>query len=235
MNAKKLLGLGLASAVLLGSGVATAFAADVDHEVQTQTGTTPVTVQVNDESDPDPINPVTPTDPTSPVLPGQTRLTLNHVPTAYDFQTTVSDGQYTVNSGTIGSGTAGDGSEDIVVFNSKVGRKWNVKATVANEQLSITKSGTTTNFPVTSFKITSTGANGNGSAQEVSATGYQGVVAQDVNAASGATLDAENNTSSMSIPVSAVSIGFTDNTHVIKAGDTVTGTIDYQLYMVTTV
>ncbi|WEV45132.1 hypothetical protein OZX60_06780 [Streptococcaceae bacterium ESL0687] len=244
MNAKKLLGLGLAGAVLLGAGSTAAFADDVDHEVQTQTDDTTVTVNVIDESDPDPIAPVTPTDPTSPVLPGQTRLTLNHVPTAYIFNTEVSDTTYTATASTIGSGTSGDGSEDIVVFNSKVGRRWKVKASVTDPengnvvtgntgQLTINKSGAKY-FPVTAFNITSSGDNGTGTTPvNAATTGYQAIVAQDVYGKSGTTLSATNNTSTMTIPVSAVSITFTDADHVLQVNDVVSGTISYQLYMVT--
>ncbi|WEV60627.1 WxL domain-containing protein [Streptococcaceae bacterium ESL0729] len=238
MNAKKLLGLGLAGAVLVGSGAATAFAADENHVVTGQTNNSQFNITILDDDtvhpNPDPINPPVPTDPTSPVAPGQTSLTLEHVPTKYEFSQKVSNGTYSIASGTIGSGTPGDGTDAITVFNDRGSRVWNVKAEVRGQALTLgavnpgTPGTPDADLPVTQFNITTNGANGNGTATNVATTGYNGVVAK-----SAASPSSANNTGTISTQVTAVSINFTDSKNQLKAGDQVNGTIDYQLYMVT--
>lgn len=143
-------------------------------------------------------------DPLDPTKPAQQLLVLNTVPTSYDFTSTLQNGSYSLTTSTLEK-------QNVTVFNSRAARAWSVKATVTNTKLSKGSN----EFPVTSFTINGT---------ELVATGATGIVAKNADTTT------ENNTGTISTPVTSAGIKFTDSTGVLKAGDKITGTIAYQLY-----
>lgn len=164
-----------------------------------QTGSSPANVKVLDND--------APVDPLDPTKPDQDELTLESVPNAYNFETTVKNGQYTID------GTLKDQTVD--VFNNRSSRTWSVKASVVNNSIIANNSAKDT-FSITNFKINDIALTG---------TGAQGIIAK-----SDAAPTKENNTGLLKTAVDSASIGFTDTNNVLKAGDTLTGTISYQLY-----
>lgn len=187
------LGLGLLSVgVLVGLSGQVVSAA----EVVGQTQETPIGVTIKDGVDT--------TDPLDPTDPNQKMLNLTKVPTQYNFETTVKNTDYTID------GTVKDGS--IVVFNDRSSREWSVKATVKNDELTVSDK----TVSVTSFKINK---------EELVGSGAKGIVAK---AADDKTV--ENNTGAITTDVSEVAIGFSDTANVVKVGSTLAGTISYQLY-----
>lgn len=143
-------------------------------------------------------------DPLDPTDPSQKLLNLTKVPTKYNFETTVKQSNYSID------GTVTDG--EINVFNDRISREWSVKATVKDNKLSVNSE----NLDVTSFAINE---------KELVGSGAAGIVAK-----AEANKTAENNTGTISTAVNKVSIGFSDPDSVIKTGDTLSGTISYQLY-----
>ncbi|OQO64485.1 WxL domain-containing protein [Enterococcus faecium] len=195
MKKANLLGLGFASVILLNAGVTTVSAAETAVTGQEKSTATKVTIK----DDTEPVDPIDPEDP------NQNHLTLEHVPTNYNFESVVSNKSYAISSGTIEENT-------IDVFNDRSARNWVVKASVKDDQL--TKGGS--NYSVSNFKINGT----------TLATGAQTIVAQNPdNTITG-------NTGLIKTTVSSVSINFEDPNNTLKAGDELTGTIDYQLYLV---
>lgn len=198
--------LGKTAAALLGVlaltvGGTSALAAD--NIVTGQTGSTNTTVDIK-EPDTDPIDPEVPGNP-DPINPNQKSLTLEHVPTNYNFETNLSNKTYTISSGTV--------TEDTIdVFNDYSKRKWVVKAQVENDEL--TKGAD--KYPVTEFSI-----NGN-----TLATGTETVVMQNKD------LTVAGNTGKITDQVTSVGVKFTDSGDTLKVGDTLTGKINYQLYLV---
>lgn len=147
-----------------------------------------------------------PTDPLDPTVPDQKMLTLEKVPAAYNFESKLQNATYNL--------TADLTDETIEVFNDRIDREWSVKANVASNKL--TRSSDSKEFTVDSFQINGT---------EVGATGAEGIVAK-----AEATKTAANNTGLIETAVDNVSIGFTDADRVLVAGDTLAGSIQYQLY-----
>lgn len=194
MKTKQIIGLGLVSAILFSSGT-TVFAEDTAVSGQSNSTGTFVDI-VDDTSDPDPLDP---TDPT------QKHLTLEHVPTKYNFTSVVSNKQYSISSGTIEEGT-------IDVFNDRSSRNWAVKASVEGDKL--TKENDS--YTVTEFEI-----------NDISlATGVETTVASNPDNTT------DNNTGLIKKAVNNVAIKFEDTDNKLKAGDTLSGAINYKLYLV---
>lgn len=143
-------------------------------------------------------------DPLDPANPDQKLLTLNKVPEQYNFETTVKNVDYSID------GTVTDGKVD--VFNDRIDREWSVKASVKDNKLTISDK----NIEVTGFKINE---------QELAGTGGSGIVAKAQDEKTAA-----NNTGTISTEINKVSIKFSDTEGVLKGGDTLNGTISYQLY-----
>lgn len=169
-------------------------------EVVDQKGETPTEVVITDN-----VDPTDPTDPLDPTDPNQKMLTLEKVPTAYNFESKLQNKTYNL--------TADLTDETIEVFNDRIDREWSVKANVLDNKL--TRSDAK-EFTVDSFQINGT---------EIAKTGADGIVAK-----AEATKTAANNTGLIETAVASVSIGFTDTDSVLVAGDTLTGSIQYQLY-----
>lgn len=136
--------------------------------------------------------------------PSKAILKLEKVPEAYNFKTTASDKDYQIDGSLTG--------QSIDVFNNTSATTWAVKAVVTGG----IKLNDTTTFDVSSFKINDT---------QLVGTGEPAIVASSPTPAT-----VENNTGLISTPVTKASIGFTDANNVIKAGNTLTGTITYNLY-----
>lgn len=136
--------------------------------------------------------------------PAKAVLNLEKVPSSYNFKTTASDKKYEIDG--ILSG------QTIDVFNNTSSVSWSVKASVEGG----IKLNDTITFDVSSFKINDT---------QLVGTGEPAIVATS---ATPPTI--ENNTGLISTPITKASIGFTDADNIIKAGDTLTGTISYSLY-----
>lgn len=198
MKLKKLITFTLLSAVTMGVGALPAFAED--QEVKGQTKETPTTVEIG-ENDSE-IDPLDPNDET------QKMLTLDNVPTAYDFKTQVSNINYEANTSLT--------DQSVGVFNDRTKRDWKVKAKVVDNKIS---AGADKTFDVTQFQI-------NG--QDLVGTGETGIVAK---AAENKT--AENNTGLVSTSVTSAKINFVDPDKKLKSGNTLTGKISYQLYNIT--
>lgn len=138
-----------------------------------------------------------------PKDPTQTNLTLETVPTAYNFTTSIKNKDYNLTA------TLND---KIDVQNDYSARVWSVKAEVDGSQLASGSSA----FDVSSFKVNDA---------ELVGTGVTGVVSR-----SAATPDASNNTGIISKAVTSIGVNFSDPNNVLKAGDELTGTISYSLY-----
>lgn len=193
MKTTKLLGTTFASLILFAAGATPILAAD--QLVVNGTNQTPTTVQiVDDVSDPDPLDPSDPT---------QAHLTLEHVPGAYDFSSTLDRNGYKLNAAV---------NDKIQVFNDRSTRQWSVKASVLNDQLM--RGGD--KFNVDQFSINNIAL----------ATGTDTVVAKSVDQT------VANNTGLLTTPVTGVKIDFKDPQMQLKAGDKLTGAIKYQLYAV---
>jgi hypothetical protein len=195
MKKTTILGTVLSGVVLATMGTSSVLAA----EVVGQTNDTPTTVTITDNTDP--ANPDV--DPLDPTDPAQKLLTLEKVPDAYSFESTLQNDTYNLTS------TLTDKSID--VFNDRSAREWSVKANVTDNKL--TKG--TNEFTVDSFKVNDV---------EVGATAADGIVAKAGNKT------AAENTGVIKTPVTEVSIAFTDTAKVLKVGDTLNGSIHYQLF-----
>jgi len=168
-------------------------------EVVSQKKETPAVVTIKDNDDGTGTDPLDPTDPT------QKNLTLEKVPTNYDFETKL-QGETVEASSTL--------TDTIDVFNDRIDREWSVKANLADNELNLTKNSS--KLAVNEFQINDV---------DLIGTGATGIVAK---AAESKT--AENNTGLVKTSVSNLSIKFTDKNRELKAGDTLEGTISYQLY-----
>lgn len=195
----------LLSTIILGATIfgATTQANAEEVSVNGQTGETPTTVTVKDASD------VNGKDPLDPEDPNQTHLTLESVPAKYAFETAVSNKKYELNASLT--------DNNIVVFNDRSTRNWSVKASLAGN---VIKRGEADSFEVTSFKVNDT---------EIAETAANGIVAK-ATITGDSTKDTQGNTGNISKPVTSVNIDFNDQTNTIKAGDTLSGTVTYQLY-----
>lgn len=136
--------------------------------------------------------------------PAKAVLNLEKVPSSYNFKTTTSDKKYEID------GILSD--QTIDVFNNTSSVSWAVKASVEGG----IKLNDTIAFDVSSFKINDT---------QLVGTGEPSIVA---NSATPSTI--ENNTGLISTSITKASISFTDTNNIIKAGNTLTGTIAYSLY-----
>lgn len=137
-------------------------------------------------------------------------LKLIHVPEKYSFATKLqSTGQYTITGATVTN------DANITIFNDKSSQDWSVKASIDNTELS-TKDGK--KATVTGFKINGQSLMGENANQVV------------YNAASDKT--EANNTGWLSKVVTndGLSVSFNNATHDLKAGDVLTGTVNYSLY-----
>ena len=137
-------------------------------------------------------------------------LELIHVPKLYKFKTKLqANGAYSLDVGVV------EKDANITVFNDKSSQAWSVKASIEKNTLS-TKSGK--NATVTHFKI-------NG----------QDLMGEDANqivdkSEGNKTID--NNTGNLSKEVTneGLSVVFTNEKGDLKAGDTLTGKVLYQLF-----
>ncbi|EGO2842895.1 hypothetical protein IBQ15_002651 [Enterococcus faecalis] len=137
-------------------------------------------------------------------------LKLMHVPEQYKFETKLqASGEYSLNGGVV------ETDANIRVFNDKSTQDWSVKATIEDTTLS-TESGKTAT--VTNFKI-------NG--QDL-----MGENANQIVHKSEATKTIDNNTGNLSKEVTndGLSVSFNNEKGDLKAGDTLTGKVHYQLF-----
>lgn len=164
---------------------------------------TDTTVKIIDNTDPtDPTDPIDPTDPT------QKMLVLEKVPSAYNFESKLTNGNYSIESGKV----EGD---PITVFNDRIDRDWSVKAFVQDNKLYTDKENKSGNFTVDSFTI-----NGHDII-----TGEDSIVAKSLE-----NKTAENNTGRLKTEVKSIGINFKDNDGALKVGQSIYGTIQYTLY-----
>lgn len=187
------------SAVTILATIAVALPAHAD-EITNSKKATPTEVQITDATDPK--DPLDPEDPEKPVDPNQAHLVLNKVPSAYKFTSTVSNREYSITDGQIDNGV-------IEVFNDRTNRQWSVKASVAENKLSLN----TNTFAVSSFKLND---------EEIVGTGATGVVFNSA--------DTDGIAGTKTKTVDNISISFTDPNGVLKPGDTINGLINYQLF-----
>lgn len=195
----------LVSTALMGSFILSAYGTTVNADVivnsegmETQTK---ITVVDTDESGVDPLDPTNPT---------QTHLTLDHVPTDYNFTTILSNGVYNITAGLTENPEVQNDSY-ISVFNDRMSREWSVKAEVVGNKITDNNNNT---YDVNSFKINDI---------EIAETGATGIVFKSGN------LDSSN-TGSLNESVDSVNISFNDSEKNLKVDDTIMGTISYTLY-----
>lgn len=137
-------------------------------------------------------------------------LTLIHVPEKYKFETKLqASGEYILKGGVV------EKDANITVFNDKSTQDWSVKASIEESTLS-TESGKTAT--VKNFKI-------NG--QDL-----MGENANQIVHKSEGTKTIDNNTGNLSKEVTneGLSVSFTKEKGDLKAGDTLTGKVHYQLF-----
>ncbi|WP_427813258.1 hypothetical protein ACQKTA_07055 [Enterococcus sp. 22-H-5-01] len=147
------------------------------------------------------------TDP-DPFPEDQDNLLLTGAPANYSFSTTLKNSMYTVQATGLD-----DGSQAVSVFNDKIARDWSVQAKVKDDQIE-TENGKTA--VVNSFKVND---------KQLVGTGATGIVA-----VAASTKDKDNNTGTIKTPVTSAEIQFTDTDNALKAGDKLTGLINYKLY-----
>lgn len=212
MKKTKLVSVAIAGLVLASMGGQVANAAVVENSDGTNAaGKTEVangvnnttTVEIIDNSDP-----TNPTDPLDPTDPDQKMLTLDKVPSLYDFESKLMKGKYTISSDEI----TGD---PITVYNDRIDRAWSVKAVVEGNQL--TNAATSDTFEVASFSI-------NG--KDI-VTGTDGIVAKAV---AEADRTGQTNTGNLETTVDSIGIEFNDSEGLLKVGDNLEGRIQYTLY-----
>ncbi|WEV44908.1 hypothetical protein OZX60_05575 [Streptococcaceae bacterium ESL0687] len=223
MNFKKLAGLALASSILLSSGAAIVSADEIKEKEtaisSTADGnkTTTTNIEITDDNTDKP-DPIDPTDPTNPITPdpGQEHLLLQHVPEAYNFSTQIKNKKYILTTGKVEK-------PSIEVFNDRSTRNWRVKASLGKDVLERTvENGGEATFPIDSFSITT------GTHAVDFGTGKEATVFENL------TNDLSN-TGTVSTDVKNIGISFNDSDNKLKAGQLITGTISYQLYLVTNV
>lgn len=188
----------------LALGIAFFGAASQAHadEVTNQTGkfSTPTEITIKD-SDNGGKDPLDPTDPT------QSHLTLESVPTAYNFTSAVTNKTYKLS-------TKLTDANEVVVFNDRTDRDWSVKAAVTNNK--VVRAADSKEYAVDSFTVNGT---------EIAATGATGIVAK-----AAAEKTSANNTGNIPTAVTDIAIGFTDADNTLKTGDKLAGTVTYTLY-----
>jgi len=138
--------------------------------------------------------------------PDQTSLTLNNVPNEFRFNSTLKyNGIYKIKNNMSG--------QNITVFNDDGNRKWSVKANVVGNSFNINKqsnSNTNEKINIDSFLINNT---------QLIGTGYSGIIA---------TSSGKNG--EMNIAVSSAEIRFVDTNRSLGIGDSLSGSVAYQLY-----
>lgn len=141
--------------------------------------------------------------------PGPGSLLLTHVPDKYEFNTKLSDKEYSIN------GSLNKENDKITIFNTSSKQEWSVKADVVDKTLTTSDNKTAT---VTGFKI-------NG--QDL-----MGEKANKIVHKSAEKPDEKNNTGHISKEVTkdGLSISFSDKDNALKAGDVLTGKVHYQLF-----
>ncbi len=133
MKTTKFVSFALAGLVLATVGAQGVSAAEGDKgPVNGQAKDTTTTVTITDNSDPE-----NPTDPIDPTDPTQKMLTLENVPSAYNFTTKLTDGNYTLTTGEVVGNDQyqTDLSKAIVVFNDRIDREWSVRANVTDNKI----------------------------------------------------------------------------------------------------
>ncbi|MGX2945969.1 hypothetical protein [Enterococcus alishanensis] len=136
--------------------------------------------------------------------PDERVLVLKSVPSRYDFESTLQNGTYTLETDL--------SNQNIVVFNNQVNGDWSVKASVVGNE--ITRVSDSTPYEVTSFKVNSF---------EIVGTGSDGIVAK-------AGAPDINKVGDISTKVTKVSIGFKDSANSLVPDDELTGKINYKLF-----
>lgn len=142
--------------------------------------------------------------------PDSAVLKLMHVPEQYKFETKLqASGAYSLN------GSVVEKDANITVFNDKSTQDWSVKATIEDTTLS-TESGKTAT--VTNFKINGQDLMGENANQIV----HKSEVTKTI----------DNNTGNLSKEVTndGLSVSFNNEKGDLKAGDTLTGKVHYQLF-----
>ncbi|WEV60403.1 hypothetical protein OZX68_05620 [Streptococcaceae bacterium ESL0729] len=228
MKINKLMGLMVASSILLGFG---ANVATADTTANTNT-----LVTVIDATGPDPLDP-SDSPPGNPNQPGQLYLQLQTVPDTYGFQTSLNrNGLYTINATTYIDSGDSDPTPAIKVFNDRSKRKWNVKAQLHANTLTTVDNKIMTNV---SFSMTTDSSRSGNPTSKTMGTGTEVIVAQNSTlkglptpAGSDITDNIAVNTGVIATPVTAASVSFTDGGKLLKVDDVMTGQIDYQLYIV---
>lgn len=189
----------LLSTIVLGAAIGLGTQASADEVVNSKDSTpTQITIQDADDNGEDPLDPKD---------PNQTHLTLESVPDAYNFESSVKNKNYKLDA------TLTD--KNIEVFNDRTDHEWSVKALVTDNTIKL-KSDISKTFEVTSFIINDT---------EIAATGAKGIVAKAEDKKT-----SENNTGKLVRAVDSISISFDDNDNVLKAGNVLEGSVTYQLY-----
>lgn len=139
-------------------------------------------------------------------------LKLIHVPENYNFETKLqANGKYTLTGGVV------EKDANITVFNDKSTQNWSVKASI-EDTLSTLSTGSAKTATVTDFQINGQDLMGENANQIV----HKSEEAKTV----------DNNTGNLSKEVTnqGLSVSFTNEKGDLKAGDTLTGTVHYQLF-----
>lgn len=148
-------------------------------------------------------------DPLDPTDPNQRNLILEKVPENYHFKAALQEQEQMIETS-----TAIDSTVD--VFNDQYDSGWFVKAEVVDNELNLTDRDS--KLAVNSFQINNT---------ELVGTGITGIIAKS---ADDKTI--ENNTGLIQTPVTDLSITFTDSNRELRDGDSLEGSINYQLYTI---
>jgi len=202
MKKKLVCGLSLLGAMIMSvSATAPAYAAEItDADAFPNGNTSKANVNITDDKDPD-----------GPDGPTGNDLALIKTPLSYDFTTNLnSKGSYVLDADK--DKLQSDGAS-IAVFNNKVDRDWSVTADLDGSRITgdNNKVGT-----VSSFLINGT---------EIVGTANKGIVAtspEDKNEG--------NNSGVITKEVDSAKITFKDDNSAFKAGDKLTGVINYKLY-----
>lgn len=204
MKKKLICGLSLLGAMVMSvSATVPAYAAEMGSDAYPNGNTSTANVDITDDKDPE--------HPDDPDNPTGVDLALIKTPLSYDFTTNLrSDGSYDLDAD---STKLQSDNASIVVFNNRIDRNWSVTAELAGSKITgeNNKVGT-----VSSFLINGT---------EIVGTANKGIVATSPEDKTN-----ENNTGNISKEVKSAKITFKDDNSAFKAGDKLTGTINYKLY-----
>lgn len=138
--------------------------------------------------------------------PDQTSLMLTNVPGEFRFNSTLKyNGAYAIKNNMSG--------QNVTVFNDDSNRKWSVKANVVGNSFCINKqsnSNTNEKINIDSFLINNT---------QLIGTGSSGIIATS-----------SGKVGEMNIAVSSAEIRFVDTNRSLGIGDSLSGSVTYQLY-----